>query len=219
MSLPTFLACSWEMPSLSSTEILDSRPDCRGSPASRTFRDWLRLISLSLKTSSTADARSSAFAEISTACSPERLMVAPVFLKSNRWLISRCAWLIALSISCWSSLLTMSNDESAMARVPPAAGSADFKSVIGLRYSFVPAAPETIWGHHGRLPERPMGADCKSVGFAFEGSNPSPATGRTSCQAPDPHLVWGFAAFHRRKSRRNRPVAADPFGRPRCPQV
>ena len=28
----------------------------------------------------------------------------------------------------------------------------------------------------GGLPERPMGADCKSVGFAFEGSNPSPAT-------------------------------------------
>jgi hypothetical protein len=26
----------------------------------------------------------------------------------------RWAWLIALSISCWSSLLTMSNDESAM---------------------------------------------------------------------------------------------------------
>ena len=28
----------------------------------------------------------------------------------------------------------------------------------------------------GRLPERPMGADCKSVGEAYEGSNPSPAT-------------------------------------------
>ena len=28
----------------------------------------------------------------------------------------------------------------------------------------------------GGLPERPMGADCKSAGNAFEGSNPSPAT-------------------------------------------
>ena len=32
----------------------------------------------------------------------------------------------------------------------------------------------------GGLPERPMGADCKSVGFAFEGSNPSPATQATT---------------------------------------
>src|SRR6476469_76336 len=29
---------------------------------------------------------------------------------------------------------------------------------------------------HGGLPEWPMGADCKSVGLAYEGSNPSPAT-------------------------------------------
>ena len=28
----------------------------------------------------------------------------------------------------------------------------------------------------GGLPERPMGADCKSAGSAYEGSNPSPAT-------------------------------------------
>ena len=30
----------------------------------------------------------------------------------------------------------------------------------------------------GGLPERPKGADCKSVGIAYEGSNPSPATAR-----------------------------------------
>ena len=29
----------------------------------------------------------------------------------------------------------------------------------------------------GGLPERPMGADCKSVGYAYSGSNPLPATG------------------------------------------
>ncbi len=28
----------------------------------------------------------------------------------------------------------------------------------------------------GRIPERPKGADCKSVSYAFEGSNPSPPT-------------------------------------------
>src|SRR5690606_19199054 len=30
--------------------------------------------------------------------------------------------------------------------------------------------------HHGRLPERPKGADCKSAGIAYVGSNPTPAT-------------------------------------------
>ena len=29
---------------------------------------------------------------------------------------------------------------------------------------------------YGWIPERPKGADCKSVGTAFEGSNPSPST-------------------------------------------
>ena len=31
----------------------------------------------------------------------------------------------------------------------------------------------------GWLPEWPNGADCKSAGFAFGGSNPSPPTGKT----------------------------------------
>ena len=29
---------------------------------------------------------------------------------------------------------------------------------------------------HGWIPEWPKGADCKSVGTAFEGSNPSPSS-------------------------------------------
>ena len=29
--------------------------------------------------------------------------------------------------------------------------------------------------YYGQIPEWPKGADCKSVGFAFEGSNPSPS--------------------------------------------
>ena len=32
-----------------------------------------------------------------------------------------------------------------------------------------------IIGFYGWIPEWPKGADCKSVGFAFEGSNPSPS--------------------------------------------
>src|SRR5699024_9617481 len=37
-----------------------------------------------------------------------------------------------------------------------------------------PAPPEAC--RRGRLPERPKGADCKSAGIAYVGSNPSPAT-------------------------------------------
>src|SRR4051794_4352943 len=49
---------------------------------------------------------------------------------------------------------------------------------------------------HGGLPEWPMGADCKSVGLAYEGSNPSPATPRYD--GPRPLPVGG----RRRSSRR-----------------
>jgi hypothetical protein len=31
-------------------------------------------------------------------------------------------------------------------------------------------------GQHGRLPEWPKGAVCKTVGIAYVGSNPTPAT-------------------------------------------
>lgn len=59
-------------------------------------------------------------------------------------------------------------------------------------------------GQHGRLPERPMGADCKSVGFAYDGSNPSPAT------SPGPSdrgfLVAGLrAVVQARQEPSNRP--------------
>ena len=35
-----------------------------------------------------------------------------------------------------------------------------------------------LYFHFGWIPEWPKGADCKSVGTAFEGSNPSPSTYR-----------------------------------------
>ena len=38
--------------------------------------------------------------------------------------------------------------------------------------------------HPGGLPEWPKGADCKSVGLAYEGSNPSPATRSTGGLQP-----------------------------------
>src|SRR5262249_30420706 len=40
--------------------------------------------------------------------------------------------------------------------------------------------------HLGRLPEWPKGADCKSAGSAYVGSNPTPATtSNRAAQSPD----------------------------------
>ena len=35
---------------------------------------------------------------------------------------------------------------------------------------------ESFTNNSGGLPEWPKGADCKSAGYAFDGSNPSPST-------------------------------------------
>src|SRR3954454_6386346 len=131
----------------------------------------LRLISFSLNTSSAAATRSSVSAWSVTPFSPAQAMVALVPRKSNRWESSFPAWFSALSTSWRSTLLTTSKDESAMAVPLP------LRELPGLRDHrprFLYAAPVRP---HGGLPEWPMGADCKSVGLAYEGSNPSPATG------------------------------------------
>jgi hypothetical protein len=47
----------------------------------------------------------------------------------------------------------------------------------------------------GRLPERPKGAVCKTVGYAFPGSNPGPAT--TSGNGPWPGVSPGLRAVVR----------------------
>src|SRR3954465_6532796 len=137
----------------------------------------LRLISFSLNTSSAAATRSSVSAWSVTPFSPAQAMVALVPRKSNRWESSFPAWFSALSTSWRSTLLTTSKDESAMAVPLP------LRELPGLRDRrprFLYAAPVRP---HGGLPEWPMGADCKSVGLAYEGSNPSPATPGTA--APD----------------------------------
>src|SRR3954449_9525917 len=83
-----------------------------------------RLISFSLKTSSAALTRSSVSACSVTPSSPAQAMLALVPRKSKRWESSLPAWFRALSTSWWSTLLTMSNDESAMVGVPPLWGRA-----------------------------------------------------------------------------------------------
>src|SRR3954468_11401230 len=140
----------------------------------------LRLISFSLNTSSAAATRSSVSAWSVTPFSPAQAMVALVPRKSNRWESSFPAWFSALSTSWRSTLLTTSKDESAMAVPLP------LRELPGLRDHrprFLYAAPVRP---HGGLPEWPMGADCKSVGLAYEGSNPSPATPRYDGPRPLP---------------------------------
>src|SRR3954465_8065127 len=148
----------------------------------------LRLISFSLNTSSAAATRSSVSAWSVTPFSPAQAMVALVPRKSNRWESSFPAWFSALSTSWRSTLLTTSKDESAMAVPLP------LRELPGLRDRrprFLYAAPVRP---HGGLPEWPMGADCKSVGLAYEGSNPSPATPGTA--GPPPPTRGGAPPTH-----------------------
>src|SRR3954452_1606523 len=100
-------------------------------------------------------------------------MLALVPRKSKRCESSLPAWFSALSTSWWSTLLTMSNDESAIG-VLLRSGDAP-PAPRGSGPPFLYAAPVPP---HGGLPEWPKGADCKSVGSSYEGSNPSPATPR-----------------------------------------
>jgi hypothetical protein len=82
----------------------------------------------------------------------------------------------------------------------------------------------------GRLPERPKGAVCKTVGYAFPGSNPGPATTTTTTEQPgrsacggDVETLWGHrvigpASRHRRRAalalRRPPRSRRSPRGRP-----
>src|SRR3954452_8633405 len=143
-----------------------------------------RLISFSLNTSTAAVARSSVSDSIVNASSPAQAIDVPVPRKSKRWESSLAAWFRALSTSWRSSLLTTSNDGSAILASSPV-------GPCGTRYPAVVSSSGAS-AHPGRLPEWPKGADCKSVGLAYEGSNPSPATPGTA--GPEPHPGWGAPA-------------------------
>src|ERR1700712_4466573 len=116
MIFETFFASSEEMPFFSDTSMRYSLPLAYGSPVSRLRSEMPRLMNLASRTSSTAFTRSSADA-FSSSFSPDHSTDAPTFLKSYRVAISFCAWLTALSASILSTLLTMSNVESAMTTV------------------------------------------------------------------------------------------------------
>ena len=98
-------------------------PEACGSPASKAFIEMSRRISFSLKTSTAALTRSSVDEVSSIASSPFQAIVVSVPRKSKRVDSSLAAWLSALSTSWRSTLLTMSNDESAMRSVPSSGDS------------------------------------------------------------------------------------------------
>src|SRR5271156_1642361 len=128
-----------------------------------------RRISFSLKTSTAALTRSSVELVSSIASSPFHAILVSVPRKSNRVESSLAAWLRALSTSCRSSLLTTSNDESAIGYVP-----------------FLRSWPFVIRVHlRCRLATRTTPADCPSGQWertvnpsanAYPGSNPGSAT-------------------------------------------
>jgi hypothetical protein len=61
----------------------------------------------------------------------------------------------------------------------PNAGVGRRRWFAGVRTGLVSCLPVAgaIW-QHGRLPEWPKGAVCKTVGIAYVGSNPTPATSK-----------------------------------------
>ena len=69
-----------------------------------------------------------------------------------------------------------------LVRAPPChGGGREFESLLGRLWGLSSAGRASALqaeGHrfdYGWIPEWPKGADCKSVGNAFEGSNPSPS--------------------------------------------
>ena len=153
-------------------------------------------------------------------------MEASVSLKSNRCATSFAAWLSALSTSWRSTLLTMSNERVRAPRLLLLSAPAHSararrrrRSLAG-RLAILPSSAALLErrSRHGRLPEWPKGAVCKTVGTAYVGSNPTPATtGRPSSSEDgrwslnhrkgrpgDPGRPWAWT----RSARRRRQVEA-----------
>src|SRR5947209_17189619 len=142
-----------------------------------------RRISFSLKTSTAALTRSSVDDVSSMASSPFHSILVSVPRKSNRVASSLAAWLSALSTSCRSTLLTMSNDESAIRSVPSSGDSR-----LCLVYPFVvtclaAGCPSGQW-------ERTVNPSA----YAYTGSNPVPAT--TSQRRCSASPLDSFAQAH-----------------------
>src|SRR6266487_3127356 len=139
-----------------------------------------------------------------TASSPAQAIDAFVPRKSKRCASSFAVWLSALSTSCRFTLLTTSNDGSAIGRLsPPCVLTWHDRTRCPAAPAHPPVrypAPSDGQRRHpsaaptpGGLPERPKGAVCKTVGTAYDGSNPSPATTCEDAPRPADTTVWRTA--------------------------
>src|SRR3954454_18383821 len=197
MIFEIFFAFSWSRPSFRPASIRYSLPDRCGSPASTALSETPRLMSLVWKTSRTALTRSSLFARM-TIVSPLHAIDASTFLKSYRCEISLAAWLSALSTSCRSTLLTTSKDDSLATVHPSGVPVPDGTSARPPAGACYPCTRCRRSRRRGGLPEWPKGAVCKTVGIAYAGSNPSPAT--SSRTAAEQQRSWSAAVVRRADS-------------------
>ena len=118
-------------------------------------------------------------------------MLASVFLKSNRCRTSLAAWFKALSTSCRSTLLTMSNELSPatfatpflrclpgpLCRIDLTGFAGGSPVVVGVGYCFSPPQDGTQRGMAG-CPSGQRERSVKSSAEAYVGSNPTPATSK-----------------------------------------
>ena len=63
-----------------------------------------------------------------------------------------------------------------------------------------------IIGSYGWIPERPKGADCKSVVDDFEGSNPSPSIG----EIQNLIIIAGWSSLEARRAHNPKVVGSNP---------
>ena len=66
-----------------------------------------------------------------------------------------------------------------------------------------------IVGFSGWIPEWPKGADCKSVGNAFEGSNPSPSIKRIKILF-QLNIIAGWSSLEARRAHNPKVVGSNP---------
>ena len=65
----------------------------------------------------------------------------------------------------------------------------------------------------GWIPERPKGADCKSVVDDFEGSNPSPSIGEIQIK----YNIAGWSSLEARRAHNPKVIGSNPIPATQCP--
>ena len=152
---------------MSAIAILLCWPDWRGSLASRIFRRLLALDELALE-----DVEHRRGPVVGARGDLDRLVALPLDGGAGALEVEARGDLPCGLSECVVDLLAVDLADDVERRVghvcPPArlsgGGHGIFTSDVVLRYCFALLSPGQAGSAHGRLPERPMGADCKSVG-------------------------------------------------------